>query len=126
MIPGINLLNMALSIIGTQTVSYYQATGRTVNSVTKQYVTTYGSPITLEGSFQPVTRNLQQIYGLDLNKVYVIFYVSQELIDVQRNVSSDKVVFGAQTYICVQADGPWFKIDGWVGMLMVLNSGAPG
>lgn len=125
MIPGINLLNMALSIIGTQTVSYYKANGRTLG-VQKQYITTYDDPLTLEGSFQPVTRNIQQIYGLDLNKTYVILYVSQELIDVQRDVSSDKVIFGSQTYICVQADGPWFKIDGWVGMLMVLTSGASG
>ena len=40
MIPGSNLLNMALSVIAKQTVAYYQANGRALNAV-GQYVTTF-------------------------------------------------------------------------------------
>jgi hypothetical protein len=122
MIPGSNLLNVALTLIARQTITYYAATGRTLNAV-GQYVTTYASSTTIVGSFQPVPRKLYQIYGLDFQKSYFIFYTSNDLIDVQRNVSTDQIGFNSQLYQCI-SNNDWFAIDGWSGILCVLISGA--
>jgi hypothetical protein len=121
MIPGSNLLNMALSVINTQTVQYYKAKSRTLNAV-GQYVTSYDDPINVAGSFQPVPRTLYEKYGLDLQKDYFTFYVSQDLIDIQRDVSPDQIVFNSKTYQCLSAND-WFEMDGWVGILCVLING---
>lgn len=122
MIPGSNILKQALSIIASQTISYYKATGRSLNAI-GQYITTYASPVSILGSFQPVPRTLYQVYGLDFQKSYFTFYTSTNLIDVQRDVSPDKIVFNSQTYQCI-SNNDWFAIDGWVGMLCVLITGA--
>ncbi len=118
MIPGSNILRQALTVIAAQPVAYYQATGRTANDV-GQYVTTYASPITLYGSFQPVPRSLYQIYGLDLQKSYYNFYVSKNVIDVTRNVSGDQLVFNNQRFQC-ESNTDWYVIDGWKGILCVM------
>jgi hypothetical protein len=121
MIPGSNLLNMALTIIAKQTISYTRAIGRTVNNI-GQYVTNYASPVNIVGSFQPVPRAMYELYGLDFQKSYFTFYSSNDLIDIQRDVSADQISFNSQTYQCLSSND-WFAIDGWVGILCVLISG---
>lgn len=117
-VPGSNLLSAALNAINSQTVLYYKANGRTLNSV-KQYVTTYDTPVSLQGSFQFVARNTYQDLGLDFSKVYAIFYVSANLIDIRRDVSSDQIFFNSQRYQCL-ANNSWYVTDGWVGAMCVL------
>lgn len=122
MIPGSNLLNTALSVISKQFLTYYQANGRTVNAV-GQYVTSFVSPAPqIAGSFQPVPRSRYEYNGLDFQKDYFVFYVSKDLIDIQRDVSTDELGFGSQRYQCISAT-PWIAIDGWVEMLCVLITG---
>lgn len=118
MIPGSDLLDLALSVIDSQEISYYQASSRTLNSV-GQYITTYNTPISLFGSFQPVPRQLYELYGLDLQRTYYTFYVSSDLIDLQREVSGDQLVFNSQRFQC-QSNNDWFAVDGWKGVLCVL------
>jgi len=121
MVPGSNLLNIAMQIITHQTISYYQATGRTTNAV-GQYVTTFASPVSIIGSFQPVPRRLYEAYGLDQQKSYFTFYTPTDLIDIQRDVSPDQIVFNSQTYQC-ESSNDWFAIDGWNGVLCSLIAG---
>lgn len=121
-VPGSNLLNLALSVIAKQTLTYYQATGRTLNAV-GQEITTYASPVTVMGSFQPVPRILYEKYGLDFQKSYFTFYASVNLIDIQRDVSADQIAFGSQRYQCLSSND-WFAVDGWKGILCVLIAGA--
>ena len=116
-IPGINLLNMALTIIAKQTLSYYQFVSRGLNSV-GQDITVYASPINLVGSWQPVPRNLYEVYGLDLQKDYFTFYSSNNILDIQRDISGDQVVFMGKRYQ-VESSNDWFQLDGWKGMLCV-------
>lgn len=97
MIPGANILNMALTIIAKQTVIYYKYLSRSVNAV-GQNVTLYDLPMNVVGSWQPVPRNLYMVYGLDLQKEYFTFYTSNDLLDIQRDVSGDQLVFGGQRY----------------------------
>jgi hypothetical protein len=118
MVPGSNLLNMALTVIAKQSALYYEATDRRLNTV-GQYVTTYATAITLYGSMQPVPRVLYQAYGLDFQKNYYNFYTSNNVIDIERDVSGDQVVFNNETFQCVSNDD-WYVIDGWKGILLVM------
>lgn len=117
MIPGANILNMALTIIAKQTVIYYKYLSRSVNAV-GQNVTLYDLPMNVVGSWQPVPRNLYMVYGLDLQKEYFTFYTSNDLLDIQRDVSGDQLVFGGQRYQ-VESNNDWYQLDGWKGVLCV-------
>lgn len=108
---------MALSIIARQTVTYYHMTARALNDV-GQDVTTYASPVNMTGSFQPVPKRLYEVYGLDLQKSYYTFYTSNNLLDVQRDLSGDQIAFNNRRFQCESAND-WFAIDGWKGVLCV-------
>jgi len=117
MIPGSNLLNMAFQIIAKQTVTYYQYASRVTNDIGIE-ITTYEPGIILQGSFQPVPRQLYAQYGLDFQKSYFTFYVSANMLDVQRNVSGDQISFNGARFQC-ESNVEWFNIDGWVAVLCV-------
>lgn len=123
MIPGSNLLNRALRLIMRQTVVYYQFVSRAPDDV-GQDVTTYASPVNITGSFQPVPRTLYDAYGLDLQKSYYTFYTSNNLLDIERDVSGDQLVFNNRRFQC-ESDNDWFAVDGWKGVLCV-DIGASG
>jgi hypothetical protein len=122
MIPGSNLLNMALTVIAKQTISYYRAVSRSLNSV-GQDVTVYAGVVSIVGSFQPVPRQLYEQYGLDFQKSYFTFYTSNNLIDVQRDVSADRIAFQGLLYQC-ESNNDWYGEDGWKGVLCVLIGAA--
>lgn len=117
MIPGSNILNMAMRIVGKQSFDYYAFLSRTPNSV-GQDIATYASPVTLQGSVQAVPRTLYQQYGLDFQRNYINIYASQTIIDVSRDVSGDQILFNGNTYQCVSVT-PWNAIDGWNAVLCV-------
>ncbi len=122
MIPGQNLLNMALTVIARQTLQYYQYASRALN-VVGQEVTTYQSPVNMFGSWQPVPRKLYMQYGLDLQKDYFTFYTSNNVLDVVRDVSGDQLVFNGRRYQ-VESNNDWFELDGWKGVLCCNIDGA--
>jgi len=117
MIPGQNILKMALSVIAKQTVLYYKFAGRSLNAV-GQDVTTYSSPFVIVGSFQPVPKRLYAQYGLDFQKSYYTFYTSNPILDVERKVSADQIAYNGQRFQC-ESNTDWFSIDGWKGVLCV-------
>lgn len=118
-IPGVNVLNLALRVVNPTTVVYYKYLGRTENNV-GQYVNTYADPVSIKGSFQPVPKKLYQEYGLSLSKSYFMLYTSTNILDVGRNTSSDYITFAGNRYDC-ESGNDWFPIDGWDGILCVLN-----
>ena|ERR1700759_919569 len=117
MIPGRNILNMAMSIIAKQTVNYYEDAGRTKNAI-GNYVTSYDDAVQIVGSFQPVPRQLYYTYGLDLQRIYYTFYSSNNIQDVGRDVSGDQIGFNGRRYQ-VESSNDWFALDGWMGVLCV-------
>ncbi len=117
MIPGSNLLNMALTVIASQTVVYFTNTGRTNNAI-GMYTPTFSPGFPVNGSFQPVPKDKYEIYGLDFSKSYFNFYVSRSVIDLQRNVAGDQLEFQGKRYQCVSKT-PWAAIDGWDAVLCV-------
>lgn len=117
MIPSSNLLNMALTIIAKQTVTYFQYTGRTTNAIGYD-VASFAAGIDLLGSWQPVPRDRYEYLGLDFQRNYVTFYVSKNILDIQRDVSGDQIEYNGKRWQC-QSSNDWYAVDGWVGILCV-------
>jgi hypothetical protein len=117
MIPGANILSMALSVIGRSSFSHLAFASRTPNEI-GQDVTKYDAPVTLQGSVQPVPKNLYQQYGLDFQREYINVYVSKDVLDVTRDVSGDMIEFNGNSYQCLSIT-PWVAIDGWSAVLCV-------
>lgn len=117
MIPGSNLLNIALTAIGRQSFDYYAFSSRTPNAQGID-VTAYKLPVTLSGSVQPVPQNLLNQYGLDTQRSYMTFFVSRDILEVDRDVSGDQFFFNGKVYQCLSITD-WFNIDGWVPVLSV-------
>jgi hypothetical protein len=115
MIPGRNLLNLALSVIAKQSLVYYKFASRSQN-VIGQDVTVYAPGATIVGSWQPVSRKLYEQYGLDFQKDYFVLYTSNNTLDITRDVSADQVAFNGQRYQC-ESNTEWFQLDGWNGIL---------
>ncbi len=116
MIPK-NLLGLALKAIGSTTISYM----RYVSKVTGRGgidVPTFADAIPLKGSFQPLPKELYAQNGLDFNKHYFTFYCSAELIEIDRDVSSDRITYASETYQ-VLTKNDWFAYNGWEGVLCV-------
>ncbi len=112
-----NLLNMALSVVGSQQFQYIQFISRTENEI-GQDIAAYDYPATLSGQVQAVPRELFERYGLDFQKNYLMFYVSKEILDVTRDVSGDQIEFAGQRYQCISQTN-WVPINGWTGVIAV-------
>lgn len=118
MYPGSNILNQALTVISQQTFQYLAFTANTLTSIGTK-VPAYASPVTAAGSVQPVPKRLYQQYGLDLQKNYWNFFLPQSVIDIGRDVSSDKFTYNNAIYQCISLT-PWYGVDGWVEVLTVI------
>ena len=116
-VPGSNLLALALTIQGKQTVLWAQDAGRVINGVGKQ-VTAYNFPVAVEGSFQPMSRDRVQRDGWDLAKNYATFYASAPLKPVERGLSGDQFAYGGWLWQAV-GDVDWFNQDGWDKVVLV-------
>ena len=122
MIPGSNLLTMALSVIAKQSFTYAAFVSRTLNA-NGIWTPSYATPVTVQGSAQPVPRELFDKYGLDFQKSYYVFYVPQSVIDVTRNVAGDQFVYLGMTFNA-ESKTDWFGVDGWVGVIAARVSNA--
>lgn len=118
MIPGGNILNLALTVIAPQSLLYYAYTGRTSNDI-GVLESTYAEPVPVFGSFQPVPNSVYSYMGLDFKKEYWMFYSSNNILNLNRGRSGDKLEFNAKEYEVMDAD-EWHAIDGWNGTLCVL------
>jgi len=123
MTPGSNILNRALRLISPQAFSYFANTGR-IKQPNGQFVPAFAPPLALSGSVQPVPRNLYEQYGLDFQKNYVTVFVSKNILDLDRNVSGDLIVFSTKTFQC-ESKTDWFMQDGWDSILCVQIPNAP-
>lgn len=116
-IPGANILNMAMTIIAKQTFTYSAFLGRVLNSIGMQ-VPSYATPVVVQGSVQPVPRNLYAQLGLDLQGSYFWFFVPQKIFDVARDISGDQFIFNNKTYQTLSKTA-WDALDGWDSVLCV-------
>jgi hypothetical protein len=116
-IPGANLLAMALTVIAKQQFTWNAAASRALQA-NGQYLGAYAAPVTIFGSAQPAPHDLIQQLELDFTKNYYNFYCSNNIIDAQRDVSGDQIVFQGTTFQCIKVT-PWFGVDGWNAVLAV-------
>lgn len=116
-VPGSNLLAMALGVIGPQPVQWLPFVALVTNAAGVK-VATWGAPVTVHGSFQPVARNLIQTLGLDFAKSYATFYATANVMDVLRNKTGDRLIYAGKTYQVV-SNTDWFAQDGWKGIMCV-------
>jgi len=117
MIPGQNVLNMALRLIARQPFQYIAYDKRTLQP-NGLYLTSYKAPISCTGSAQPMPRELYQKNGLDFDKKYFTFFVSRNILDVTRDVAGDQFILNCRRYQALSKT-PWDAIDGWDAVLAV-------
>lgn len=117
MIPGGNLLNLAMSVIAKQTMQYYAYTGRTV-ATNGDYIPAYNTPVSVTGSIQPIKRTLYEKLDLDFQKNYHNIFVPQKITDIRRTSAGDQFVYAGKTFQ-VLSNEPWFQMDGWDQTLCV-------
>ncbi len=117
MIPGGNILKTALSAIGKQQFIYYPYATRTLNAI-GLYNAVYTNGVPVSGSVQPIPRSLYENMGLDFQRNYFNFFVTQDIFDVARDVSGDQFCFQGKNFQCVSKTA-WYGIDGWDQVLCV-------
>lgn len=117
MVPGSNILGMALSVIQKQTFKYFAFRSRELNSIGLDE-TQYRAGVTATGSVQPVPRVLYQAMGLDFQGNYYKFFLPKNIIDIARDVSGDQMEFGGKRFQCLSKTD-WYGIDGWDEVLCV-------
>lgn len=118
MIPGMNLLGMALSIIAQQPVMYYRYTGRSINDA-GEYVSAFADPVEIEGcSVQAVDRSKYEEMGLDVTKKYYTWFAPTDIQDPGRDISGDQLEWGGMR-LEVQGQTPWYSLDGWDNALVM-------
>jgi hypothetical protein len=117
MIPGINLLNLALTVIEPQGVEWHKFGARTQNAL-GQWITTYQPGVAIWGSWQPLESKRYAELGLDLAKRYFVFYTSNDLTGVERGESGDVLIWNGRKFQ-IQDDTVWYQMDGWDGIICV-------
>ena len=118
MFPVSNLLKLALSVVGTQTVQYQAVTSRRLNDV-GLWVPCYGAMVPRSGSFQPVPHERYNQMGLDLTRAYAMWYdPSGNIEDLERDTAGDRLQFNGEFYQ-VLAESDWKRVNGWAGAMCV-------
>lgn len=111
LVPGTNLLNMAMRVIAPQTLVHKAFVERTENAV-GDTVTVYAAPVEISGSMQAINKSLYQEMGLNIAKNYANLYTSADVRPTGRDVSGDLVIYGGRTWLC-ESDMHWGEQDGW-------------
>jgi len=106
-----NILAQAMTLIPSQSCSYYKFEARTLNDI-GLWTSTYEDPIAIKASIQAVNRSVYEANGLDFNKKYVTIFSQTPFTDIDRDISSDKVTYGNETYQLLNRMD-WQGYDGW-------------
>lgn len=117
MIPGANLLGMALRAIQPQTLQWRAFVSRTENSA-GDTVATFAAPVDVQGSMQPVDKKLYQMLGLNLAKNYSTLYIFGPIKPTARDRDGDLILFGGTTWQC-ESDRDWSAVGEYRKILCV-------
>lgn len=114
-----DLLDLALSVIPSQTVNYYKALSTTKTPAGFIQPAFAARVVVERGSVQAVSRSKYAYLGLELSKKYVTWFVPQvDVIALERNTSGDQFEYNGERF---QAESvtDWFAQDGWLEVLAV-------
>lgn len=117
MIPGMNLLNLALGAIAPQYGQWLKFIGNTQNSQ-GQDIPLYAPPETILGSFQSTDARTIQEMGLDVTAKYRTLYTSNPVAVTERGTSPDLLIYFGRKYQ-VAGELDWVNQDGWKGVVLV-------
>lgn len=117
MIPGINLLDIALTAIEPQSGEWTRFIGNAENSQ-GQDVPTYAPMEIVSGSFQSTDAQTVQMLGLDVTAKHRTFYTKSPIAITDRNTSPDLLTFYGRKYQVV-GELDWINQDGWKGVVLV-------
>lgn len=117
MIPGMNLLNIALGAITPQAGTWLRFIGNTQNSQ-GQDIPQYAPEQPITGSFQSTDARTVQDMGLDVTARYRTLYTIAPVNDTDRGTSPDLLIFYGRKYQ-VAGKLDWVKQDGWQGLVLV-------
>lgn len=117
MIPGINLLNIAMRSIQPQTVVWYKWLGNT-QTADGFDVPAYDGGTEITGSFQPVEARVAREMGFDTQKQYRSMPTSNPLESLRREGSIDYVTFNGRKYEYA-GEKDWYAQDGWKRIFFV-------
>lgn len=117
MIPGANLLRLAMGPIARQTLTHSAWVSRTVNAA-GDYVSTFAAGVTITGSMQPVKKELYQQLGLNLAKNYYQLHTEADVRVTARDREGDLLTFAGKT-VQAESDWEWRSVDGWRKILCV-------
>ena len=116
-VPGSNILNMALRLVAPQTLEHEVFTSRAEN-IYGDTVSVFAAPVAITGSFQPVSKDAYQELGLNLAKNYSTLYTPADVKTTTRDVEGDRIIFGGKKWMC-ESDQDWYGVDGWHRILCV-------
>lgn len=117
MIPGVNLLKLAMGVITPQSVVWRQFKSRTQNAL-GNWVNTYHPDKTIRGSLQPMSNDEVHEMGFDVTKHYWRLYTSHPIDMVGRGESPDIIIANGRKMEVVSTDD-WYSSDGWKGLTLV-------
>lgn len=116
---GFNIAATVQKASGTREFSYIRFLSREENEI-GYVVNTYADPIVLSGTIQPVEREVYQQRGLDFNREYINIFATEDISDLARNRSTDKIIYNNETYSVVGED-EWTE---WNEILCVRQNNA--
>lgn len=119
MIPGSNILALALTVQSPQAVQFYAWTGKSTRADGVE-VNSYATPVTLYGSWQAVSSKDKAAYGLTMSMDYAVFYCSREFQNAARDEAPDQFVYAGTRWTVIARTG-WFDMDGWDAVLVIAS-----
>lgn len=117
MIAGLNLLNLAASVLGRQWVTYYRFAGRSTNANGVD-VTSYEAPQSVQAMVQAVPQKLEVIDGVEIQRTYVSIFFDRDVIGIDRDWSGDQFGYNNLRYNVLSLTD-WSAQEGWVQALCV-------
>jgi len=116
-VPGSDILDIALSVIEPQQAQLLRNIGRVLNS-SGLYIPQYSAPESVSGSIQAVKRNKYEALGLDFQKSYVMVYFTTQVQDLKRGTGGDLMVWQGRRWQFV-SETDWHPQDHWSGILAI-------
>jgi len=111
-----NVLKMAQKVIKKQNFTYNKFTSRTKNSI-GQYIPTFTSS-TISGNIQPINKTIYEQLGLDFQKTYAMFHISEvDIDDIGRDTSGDEIIYNGHTYQGLSKQQDWYYQRGFITMI---------
>lgn len=117
LIPGANLLNMALTVINPQGLRWQRWVSRD-RGPNGTFLNTYATPVNISGSAQSVDAKLYQVLGLDAAKTYITVFTTSRLQPPDRDRAADLITYNGKLY-SVGSEQDWSGQDGWASFICV-------